>query len=100
MKYRLTRSAQRDIREITRYIRVKQKSPQNALLVAKRLQQQFERLVEMPNLGHVRPELEDDRALVISVAGLVIICDPSLRPLTVLRVIHAARNLGDIDVRD
>jgi plasmid stabilization system protein ParE len=52
MKYRLTDAAKRDVREITNHIRVVQKSPQNARLVATRLKKMFARLVEIPQLGH------------------------------------------------
>jgi plasmid stabilization system protein ParE len=99
MKYRLTDAAVEDIREIVDYIRYVQKSPQNARLVAKRLKAQFAKLVEIPNLGHVREELADERALVIAVTGLLVIYDPWLKPLTILRVVHGARHLGRIDPR-
>ena len=42
MKYRLTEAARDDVRAITRHIRDVQKSPQNARLVARRLQAAFE----------------------------------------------------------
>jgi plasmid stabilization system protein ParE len=99
MKYRLTDVAVEDIREIVHYIRYVQKSPQNARLVAKRLKTQFAKLVEMPNLGHVREELADNHALVIAVTGVLVIYDPWLKPLTILRVVHGARHLGRINPR-
>ena len=99
MRYRLTDAAKEDIRDIVRHIRFVQKSPQNARLVATRLQAQFARLVEIPNLGHIREELHDDRALVIEVTGVLVIYDPWLKPLTILRVVHGARNLSRVDPR-
>jgi plasmid stabilization system protein ParE len=99
MKYRLTEAANQDVREITRHIRTVQKSPQNARLVAERLKTQFARLAESPHLGHVRPELRDDKARVIAVTGVLVIYDPHLNPLTILRVIHAARDLSRIPPR-
>ncbi len=99
MKYRLTHAARNDIRDIVRHIRDRQKSPQNARLVADRLQQQFARLVETPMLGHVRSELRDDSALVVFVSGVLVIYDPFLKPLTILRVIHGARDLGKVRPR-
>lgn len=99
MKYRLTDAAKQDIREIVNHIRFVQHSPQNARLVANRLKAQFEKLVEMPNLGHVRVELADDRALVVAVTGVLVIYDPWLKPLTILRVVHGARHLGRINPR-
>jgi antitoxin ParD1/3/4/toxin ParE1/3/4 len=99
MKYLLTDAAVRDIREIVRHIRVSQHSPQNAKLVVSRLKKQFRALAKLPTLGHVHPELQDDAARVIHVSGVLVIYDPTLKPLRILRVIHAARDLGRIDVR-
>jgi toxin ParE1/3/4 len=99
MRYRLTDAARQDVREIVHYIRNVQKSPQNARLVASRLKAQFAKLTNLPGLGHVREELADDQALVLAVTGLLIIYDRTLRPLTILRVIHVARDLAWIDSR-
>jgi hypothetical protein len=44
-------------------------------------------------------ELGDDAARVIAVSGVLVIYDPALHPLTILRVIHGARDLGQIDSR-
>ena len=46
MRYVVTASAKKDIREIVRHIRRVQKSPQNAALVAERLRLQFRKLAE------------------------------------------------------
>jgi antitoxin ParD1/3/4/toxin ParE1/3/4 len=96
MRYRLTHLAQDDIREILQYIRDVQHSPQNASLVGTRLRTMFRKLVEMPQLGHLRSELKDPDARVVAVSGVLVIYDPSLEPLTILRVIHAARDLTRI----
>ena len=100
MSYRLTKAAQQDIREITRYIRNVQKSPQNAKLIVTRLKAAFANLVTQPNLGHARAELDDDAARVIVVSGVLVIYDPALKPLTVLRVVHTSRDLGQISARE
>jgi toxin ParE1/3/4 len=99
MRYRLTEAARHDVRDITHQIRYVQKSPQNARLVATRLKATFNKLVELPLLGHLHEELADDRAHVYAVTGLLVIYDPSLKPLTILRVIHAARDLGRVKAR-
>ncbi len=96
MSYRLTHVARQDIRDLTHYIRTVQGSPQNALLVAERLKKQFAKLVESPGLGHVREELNDDEALVIAATGVLVIYDRTVKPLTILRVIHAARDLRGV----
>jgi toxin ParE1/3/4 len=99
MRYRLTETAKQDIREITRYIRTVQKTPQNARLVAARVKAQFAKLAQTPTLGHVREELDDGNARVIAVSGLLVLYDPTLKPLTILRVLHAARDLSHINPR-
>jgi antitoxin ParD1/3/4/toxin ParE1/3/4 len=99
MRYVITEAALADIREITRYIRTVQKSPQNARLVATRLKQQFAKRPGTPDLGHRREELEDENIRVIQVTGLLVLYDPTLKPLTMLRVIHPARDLHRIRPR-
>lgn len=99
MKYSLTDAAREDIRDLVNHIRLSQKSPQNARLVAARLKEEFRRLVQMPRLGQPRPELQDEAARVLHVSGVLVIYDPTLKPLTVLRVIHAARDLKRIGLR-
>ena len=99
MRYRLTHAARQDIRDIVHEIRVSQRSPQNARLVASRLKEEFRRLVKRPRLGHPREELEDEAARVTHVSGVLVIYDPTLKPLTILRVVHAARDLKRVDVR-
>jgi toxin ParE1/3/4 len=100
MKYRLTEAAKQDIREIIHHIRHIQKSPQNARVVATRLKTHFAKLVELPRLGHAREQLEDENALVISESGVLVIYDPTLKPLTILRVVHGARDLLRIKPRN
>ena len=99
MKYRLTESARQDIRAIVNHIREVQKSPQNARLVAARLKEQFGRLSERPLLGTARLEIGDLTARVIHVSGVLVIYDPTLKPLTILRVVHAARDLKQVEFR-
>jgi plasmid stabilization system protein ParE len=99
MKYRLTEAALEDIRQITRHIRIEQKSPQNAKLVAVRLRAHFRALVANPGIGHIREELQDDSLRFSSVTGLLVIYDPNVKPLVVFRVVHPARDLRRVDPR-
>jgi plasmid stabilization system protein ParE len=100
MKYILTDAARDDIRQITRYIRIKQNSPQNARLVATRLRNHFRLLTAHPGMGHVREELQDDHLKVSAVTGLLIIYDFTSNPLTILRIIHPARDLGEVPLSE
>jgi antitoxin ParD1/3/4/toxin ParE1/3/4 len=99
VKYRLTDTALEDMRQIVRHIRTVQQSPQNARLVSTRLREAFRKLANMPTLGHVRDELQNDTLRVLPVTGLLVIYNPTLKPLTIVRVVHAARDLGGIDPR-
>ena len=99
MNYRLTDAAREDIRDIVGHMRIHQKSPQNARLVALRLKAQFQRLVKIPNLGYTREQLRDNHALVVAVTGVLVIYDPWLKPLTILRIVYGSRDLNRIDPR-
>ena len=96
--YQLTESARNDIREITRYIRTVQKSPQNARLVATRLTAHFKKLANFPGMGHVHEEIADPTVRVSHVTGLMVVYDVATKPLLILRVIHPARDLGRIGI--
>ena len=100
MKYQLTESARNDIREITRHIRTVQKSPQNARLVATRLTAHLRKLAKVPGLGHAHVEIDDPAVRVSHVTGLMVVYDVTTKPLLVLRVLHRARDLSRIAIRE
>ena len=99
MTYQVSSRADQDIEAIISHIAFVQGSLQNADLVLTRLEAQFAKLARLPSLGHVREELSDDHARVISVTGLLVLYDPFLEPLTILRVIHASRDLAKVKTR-
>jgi toxin ParE1/3/4 len=96
-RYKITGPVARDIDEILDYIAAL--SPQTAVLVSSRFEKAFDRLVDMPNLGHPREELKDANARVYSVSGYLVIYDPTLSPLHILRVVRGARDLGRVSTR-
>jgi toxin ParE1/3/4 len=96
MSYILTGPATRDLDEIIDYIA--KQSIQNAITVSQRLQKTFNQLSEFPGIGHRRDELNDDNARVVAVSGYLVIYDPTLKPLHILRVVRGARNLRRIDL--
>jgi toxin ParE1/3/4 len=93
-RYTLTGPATRDIGEILDYVAAQ--SIQNAALVARRFVAAFERISDMPGIGHQRAELRDRNARVLLVSGYLVIYDPFVNPLIILRVVRGARNLGRI----
>jgi len=68
MSYLLTGPASRDLDEIIGYI--SEQSVQTAVMVAQRFQKMFQRIAELPGIGHRRDELNDPNARVITVSGI------------------------------
>jgi toxin ParE1/3/4 len=96
-RYILTAPATHDIDEILDYIAAQ--SVQNAVLVAKRFVAAFERIADAPGIGHQRGEVKDRNARVFFVSGYLVIYDPFLSPVTILRVVRGSRNLGRMSIR-
>jgi len=94
MSYFLTGPASRDIDEILDYITAQ--SVQTAVIVSQRLEKAFNRIAEAPSIGHRRDELKDPNARVISVSGYLVIYDPTLSPVHILRVVRGGRDLSRI----
>jgi len=97
MNYLLTAPAAADIDEILDYIAAQ--SIQNAVLVARRFEKAFEQLAALPSLGHPRKELDDPAVRIYSVSGYLILYDPTLQPLHILRVVRGARDLKRVRSR-
>jgi antitoxin ParD1/3/4/toxin ParE1/3/4 len=94
VRYLVAPSAQVDVREIVDY--VADRSPQNAIKVVQRLYDEFDRIADLPGIGHTREELKDDTLRVTTVYNYLIIYDPTRKPLEILRVVHGARELWPI----
>jgi plasmid stabilization system protein ParE len=53
----------------------------------------------VPQLGHPPEVIEDELACVVHVSAVLVIYDATLKPLTILRVVHAARDLKRVGFR-
>jgi antitoxin ParD1/3/4/toxin ParE1/3/4 len=86
--------AQRDVDAIWRYV------ARDSIGAAEKVVDQVERavrqLAEQPGLGHRRPELESSRYRVWSVYAYLIIYRFGPKTVTVVRVVHGARDLRRI----
>ena len=51
------------------------------------------RLIELPQLGHYRPDLTDKPFRFYRVYNILIIYDPASSPLFVARIYHAAQDI-------
>jgi toxin ParE1/3/4 len=93
-KFVLTAAARADLGEIAAFIR--QDSPEAAKRVIKSLQEAMGRLAERPGMGHFREDLTHQPLRFWPVYSYLILYSPETRPLLVLRVLHAARDVQSL----
>jgi len=93
-RFKLSTPAQEDLREIRNFI-AEDNIPAARHFLA-RLAQAFRGIAEMPAKGHVREDLTDLPVRFWPVGSYLIVYDPEKRPLEILRVLHAARDVETI----
>jgi plasmid stabilization system protein ParE len=93
-RYRLTPSAQQDVDRITDFIA--EDNVEAALPVHDALEEAFRHLAEMPGLGHTRADLTVRPVKFLSVSSYLVVYDPASTPLTVIAVLHGARDVGNL----
>jgi antitoxin ParD1/3/4 len=92
--YRFTRSAENDLFEIWCYIA--RDSTDAANRVEEAIYDACALLARSPQAGHLRPDLTPRTVRFWTVSPFktyVVIYDPEVRPLRVLRILHGGRNL-------
>jgi plasmid stabilization system protein ParE len=89
-KFELARRALRDLLEIWEF--VSKDSTQAADRLLEEFYSAFDRLSEMPGLGHLRTDLSDRNVLFWQVHSYLVIYTKS-KPLRIVRVLHAKRNV-------
>jgi plasmid stabilization system protein ParE len=89
--YLLTAEAQAHIDEIGAYIA--QDNVDAALKVYDAFEEAFVLLGERPGLGHSREDLTDRPLRFWSVFSYLVVYDPESRPLTIIAVLHGARDV-------
>src|SRR5438874_990150 len=90
--YELTTEAQQDLDAIGSYI-ASEASTERAVQVLENFGLAFQRLGEMPGLGHVREELLDQRFRFWSVYSYLIVYRADLQPIRIVAIVHGARDL-------
>lgn len=93
-RYQLTPEARSQVDEIADF--VAEESVDAALRVLDALDDAFRRLAEMPEIGHLREDLTERPVKFWSVLSYLIVYDPASRPLTVIAVLHGARNVAKL----
>jgi plasmid stabilization system protein ParE len=93
-KYQLTPEAQSNVDEIADFIA--EESVDAAIRVLNALEEAFQQLGEMPEMGHSREDLTERPVKFWSVFSYLVVYDPASRPLTVLAVLHGARDVAKL----
>ena len=91
-RYQLTPEASSHVDGIADFIA--EESVDAALRVLDALEDAFRQLAEMPEMGHTREDLTKRPVKFWSVFSYLVVYDPASRPLTVLAVLHGARDVG------
>ncbi len=90
-RYRLSPEARADLDEIADTIAMD--SPEAALRVAQALRAAARNLAQTPGLGHRRLDLAPEPLRFWQVYSYLIIYRPDHKPLEIVRVLHAARDV-------
>lgn len=93
-RYQLTASTQRDVDQIIDFIA--EDNVDAALRVLDALEEAFRQLAERPGMGHTRADLTARPVKFWSVYSYLIVYDPASSPLTVVAVLHGARDVEDL----
>lgn len=94
MGYRLSPLAENDLADLADYIALD--SPDAALRLIGRIEQACRMLGDRPLLGRARPDIAVDAHSWV-VGRYLILYRPKGREIEVVRVVHGARNLDDLD---
>ncbi len=92
--YRLTERAEADVEAIADFIA--RDSVDAAMKVVLALEDAFGLLASRPCVGHVRQDLTERPLKCWSVYSYLVVYDPSGDPLTIVAVLHGARNVAEI----
>lgn len=91
--YRLSPSAKADLNSIADYLDQKA-GADVAIDVTNRIRNGFEKLGQMPGIGHFREDLLDQRYRFWSVYSYLIVYRCDTDPIRIIAVVHGARDLN------
>jgi plasmid stabilization system protein ParE len=93
-RFKLAPEAARDIREIWAYI------AKDSIKAARRVRLEIvdacQRIARNPRVGHSREDLTDKPVLFWPVGSYLIIYNPARKPVEIVRVVHAARDVPSL----
>ena len=92
MHYAVTQTAEEELRAILKFIAEKD-GIDRALHVHDKFLEIFEAVAASPNAGFRRPNLTGDSLRWRRLFRFLVIYDPESSPVTILRILHGARDL-------
>lgn len=92
--YRLTERAEADVEAITDFIAAD--SVDAAVKVVLALEDTFVLVASRPGIGHSREDLTDRPLKFWSVYSYLVVYDPASDPVTIIAVLHGARDVAQI----
>ena len=92
--YRLTERAEADVEAIADFIAADSIDAAGKVVLA--LEDAFVLLASRPGIGHAREDLTDRPLKFWSVHSYLVVYDPGGAPLTIVAVLHGARNVAQI----
>jgi plasmid stabilization system protein ParE len=93
-RYRLSPEARDQVDAIGAFIA--QDSVDAALKVYDALEEAFELIADNPEIGHVRADLTNRAVKFWSVFSYLVVYDPASDPLTIITVVHGARDVEQL----
>ena len=94
-RFKLSRPAQDDLKSIRNYL-FREAGPDVARYVIGRIREGVRLIAEAPGLGHFREDLADPPLRFTTVFSYMIIYNPTVRPIEVVRILHGHRDVGSI----
>lgn len=92
--YRLSERAEADVEAIADFIA--DDSIDAAVKVVLALEDAFVQLASRPDIGHAREDLTDRPLKFWNVYSYLVVYDPADDPLTIIAVLHGARDVAQI----
>jgi plasmid stabilization system protein ParE len=93
ISYEFTSLARLDLLEIWNYL-AEEATPTLADKLLAEIEDAIETLVKIPRLGHRRTDLTRRNLRFLTVHSYFIIYIPTSRPLRIIRVVHASRDIA------
>ena len=93
-RFKLSPEAARDMRDI--WVHIAEDSIPAAGRVRVALLDACRKLADHPGMGHTRTDLTEQPVRFWPVGSYLIIYNPTRRPIEIVRVVHAARDVPDL----